>query len=355
MDTFTMDEAGQWLNVWERTGREPFAHPSYVRLFARPGDKALALYWQSQGSEVLLPLILRSLPDEPWAISTGSIWHDAISPYGYGGPFFSGQPNWQAFYTDLLAWMRRQQVLTAFIRASLENVPPPLELEGYEALALSENVAVDVSRSPDEQWGHYEHKVRKNVKKAQRAELSVEIHTDFRHLSGFLEIYHRTMKRRSAGDWYYFDESFFKTFDEQLRGNFVVAEVFQGEQLVSTELILESEKFLYSYLGGTREEAFVHAPNDLLKHAVIDYGRQKGKLAYVLGGGYSPDDGIFRYKRTFDKAGVRPFFGVRLIANTAVYAVLVEARYQAVPASGVAGHFFPAYRAPIVETVEESV
>lgn len=347
MKLLTAEDRSEWLAAWEQTGREPFAHPAYVQLFAKEGDQAVALLWE-QGGTVLLPLTLRPLPQD---LAGGAGWRDAVSPYGYGGPF--GQTDdWGAFYAALLEWMRGEKVLTAFIRASLEQQPPEMELSGYEALHLSDNVVVDVRRAEEEQWKHFEHKVRKNVNKARRAELRAEIQPDFRNLDGFLDIYHGTMQRRDAGDWYYFERPFFQTFEDDLPGSFVLAEVFDPEgQLVSTELVLQSERFLYSYLGGTRKEAFPHAPNDLLKHAVIEYGRESGKEGYVLGGGYAPNDGIFRYKKAFDADGVQPFYGVRLTSDTDTYAALAQAHAEAV--GEVAPQFFPAYRAPAVKPEEE--
>lgn len=343
MKLLTTADRAEWLTAWERTGREPFAHPAYAGLFANEGNQAVALLWEERGT-VLLPLILRPLPaDLPGAAG----WRDAVSPYGYGGPF--GQTaDWGTFYAALLDWMRREQVLTTFIRASLEQRPPDLELPGYQALHLSDNVVVDVRRPEEEQWKQFEHKVRKNVNKARRAEMRAEIQPDFRNLNGFLDIYHGTMQRREAGDWYYFERPFFQTFEDELPGSFVLAEVFDPSgQLVSTELVLQSERFLYSYLGGTRKEAFPHAPNDLLKYAVIEYGRKNGKESYVLGGGYAPGDGIFRYKKAFDADGVQPFYGVRLTAETGVYDTLTQTHRQQ-SGQELVGHFFPAYRAPIL-------
>ena len=135
-------------------------------------------------------------------------------------------------------------------------------------------------------------------------------------------------------------------------GSFVLAEVFdEAGQMVSTELVLQSDRFLYSFLGGTRQEAFAHAPNDLLKCAVIEYGREQGKEGYVLGGGYTPGDGIFRYKKAFDADGVQAFFGVRLMADAEQYAALTQARAAAV--GDVQPQFFPAYRAPAA-TLDEN-
>lgn len=351
MKLLTPQDRAEWLVAWEATGREPFAHPAYVGLFAGEGEEPLALLWEgggpTKGDTVLLPLVLRPLPP---GLPGAADWRDAVSPYGYGGPF-GHTDDWAAFYAALLDWMRQQRVLTAFLRASLEQTPPALEQPGYQALHLSDNVVVDVRRSEEEQWRHFEHKVRKNVNKAQRAGLRAEIAPDFRHLDAFLDIYHGTMQRRAADDWYRFERPFFQTFEDDLPGSFVLAEVFDANgEMVSTELVLQSERFLYSFLGGTRKEAFAHAPNDLLKHAVIEYGRETGREGYVLGGGYTPDDGIFRYKRAFDPAGVRPFYGVRLTADVALYERLAQAHAAAV--GRVAPRFFPAYRAPASEPAE---
>ncbi len=94
-------------------------------------------------------------------------------------------------------------------------------------------------------------------------------------------------------------------------------------RVVSTELVLVSDAHYYSFLGGTLQDAFVHAPNDLLKHAVIEHGHGAGKTHYVLGGGDQPGDGIFRFKLAFDPEGVVPFFGIQLVADAGLYDALV--------------------------------
>ncbi len=342
----SVEERGSetWLALWERTGREPFAHPAYVALEARAGGDPVALCWGDDGGEVLLPLVLRPLPDQPWLAELAAEgWRDAVSPYGYGGPFLAGAPNLDAFVADLLAWMREARLLTGFVRASLGvTLPDPGAVEGYEALHLADNVVVDLGRSPEEQWRTYEHKVRKNVNKARRHGLQVEVRDSFADLDGFLGVYHQTMQRRGADEGYYFDAEYFGRIGAEMAGSFWVADVLDEDgRTVSTELVLTGERTCYSFLGGTIADAFPMAPNDLLKHAVIEHAAACGLRGFVLGGGYQPGDGIFRYKKAFDPAGVVPFSGVRLTADPAAYRRACAARPGAEP-----GAFFPAYRAP---------
>lgn len=342
------EDRADWLTAWEASGRETFAHPDYVALFVPPGGQALALVAEQPRGTAVLPLVRRALPDA-LAAGAGAWISDAISPYGYGGPFAAGTVDWNHFFSGVLDWMRREHVLTCFVRTALDCALPAGEgLVGYRTVVLAKNVRVDLRREPEAQWRHYAHKVRKNVNKAQRAGLEVRLTEGFADLDLFLDIYRSTMDRRRASDQYYFDAAFFRRLDS-IRGACVVADVLdETGVLVSTELVLTSDRSLYSFLGGTRREAFPQAPNDLLKHRLIEYGHESGRKWFVLGGGFESNDGIFRYKRGFDEHGITPFIGVQLTADQEIYEKVVAhaAGGPAATPASEAGRWFPAYRPP---------
>ena len=106
-----------------------------------------------------------------------------------------------------------------------------------------------------------------------------------------------------------------------------------------------SANHLYSFLGGTLAEAFAERPNDLLKHEIILWGRQAGKRAFVLGGGFAPDDGIYRYKKSFAPNGSAPFCVGRRIHNAAAYTRLIESRRRWQSGWAPRNGYFPEYRA----------
>lgn len=336
-------DSAEWRRLWQSTGREPFAHPAYLGLTLGDGERAVAVCWSDDGGEVLLPLLLRPLPDDPCFRGVADGWTDAVSPYGYGGPFVVGTPDLAAFVDALLSWMCDDQVLTGFVRASLGvEIPEGVVSEGYEVLHLADNVVVDLSRSAEDRWRHYEHKVRKSVNKARRHDLHVEVRDNFGDVAAFVAIYHDTMDRRGAAERYWFGPDYFERLRDEMPGSYWVADVLDPDgRIVSTELVLTGDRYCYSFLGGTLADAFPMAPNNLLKHEVIEHAAGQGLVGYVLGGGYEPGDGIFRYKRGFDPDGVVPFRGVQLIASRDVYDRAVSARQGADPVT-----FFPAYRAP---------
>jgi lipid II:glycine glycyltransferase (peptidoglycan interpeptide bridge formation enzyme) len=180
--------------------------------------------------------------------------------------------------------------------------------------------------------------VRKNVKKARRSGVRVEFDDTGARLDDFLRLYLDTLTRREAPERYAFSREFF----ERIPAPRVYVHALQGDEVVSSELVLLSEHHAYSVLGGTRSDAFELRPNDLLKWELILWAKEKGKRRFVLGGGYEDGDGIFRYKRSFAPHGLVPFFVGRRVLQPALYAELTER-----VGGGVDPAFFPAYRAQI--------
>ena len=328
----------RWREIWEGWDeRDPFAHPDYGRLFAPSGETPFALLGEDDGGAVLFPLLHRE-------ISGGG--HDLSNPYGYGGPFRLGDPDGAAFWREARAWLADEGYATLFARLSLFTEALALPEDGV--IEAQPNVVRTLDLDPDAMFMDYDHKVRKNVKRAERAGLRVEFDEGGAEIGRFAEIYLATMNRAGAAPYYRFDETLFRDLSRSMPGSFVFAHVYRESEIVSTELVLRSARRLYSFLGGTDEAAFADRPNDLLKHETIRWGRLQGYREYVLGGGVATpgnggEDGIFRYKLAFAPEGRRPFRTLRLITDPEANARLLVAR-AADPAWSPHPGFFPAYR-----------
>jgi hypothetical protein len=83
----------------------------------------------------------------------------------------------------------------------------------------------------------------------------------------------------------------------------------------------------------------------LLKHEIILWGHFAGKKAYILGGGYHDQDGIFQYKKSFAPGGEVMFRVGKKIFDPDRYAQLVEKRGSLLNGSrSTVADYFPAYR-----------
>lgn len=347
-DTSKPEDMSRWLWLWQAwPEREVFAHPAYVMLFRKENERAICAAMQTDNGGVIFPLLMRPLSNESWAESFEDCF-DLVSPYGYGGPFAwnCSENDAKEFWNAFQSWVNTQKVISSFVRLSLFT-DQLLALPG-EIIADRLNIVRSLDKTPEELWADFEHKVRKNVKHAKRANLSMEIDFAGRRLADFLLIYYSTMDRRDADKSYYFPRELFEGIIQHLIGQFAFFFVTCGDKIVSTELVLISANHIYSFLGGTLAEAFNERPNDYLKHEVMLWGRQAGKKAYVLGGGYGKDDGIFRYKQSFAPNGARPFCVGRQIFNTTNYNRLVDQRrtFEVSHANSWSPNpaFFPLYR-----------
>lgn len=342
-------ERERWLSCWsEWPDREVFAHPSYVELFAQAGQSARCAILVSRHGSVIYPFIHRDLMVEPYWSQLGEVGADIVTPYGYGGPYCWRVRNLNEladeFWAAFTAWGNRENIVSEFIRFSLFDehlLPYPGQRE-----PRLRNVVRTLGLDTDALWRDYKHKVRKNVNRAQEEGIRVEIDENGNLLDQFVDIYYRTMERRSASETYFFSRSFFKQMCETLSGRYAFFHAFLGDEIVSTEIVLISEHNVYSFLGGTNAQHFDLRPNDLLKHHIILWSMGRKKINFVLGGGYQDGDGIFKYKQSFAPDGVRVFHVGKRILNAQMYDRLVQTSKQLHgEAIWPKADYFPEYRA----------
>lgn len=350
LDGRNAEETQRWLSLWEAwSDREVFAHPEYVRLFATETSHPMCATATQGGATVLYPLLLREIDASALGLSEAA--YDLTAPYGYGGPFCTSGCDKEelaaAFWPEFERWAKESQVVSEFIRFSLFDealLPYPGEKE-----KRLENVVCDLALDPERLWMGFEHKVRKNVNKAKRSGVEIALDSTGERLDDFLRIYEHTLTRREARSDYYFGREFFERINSNLAGHYLYLHAEYEGKIVSTELILLSKNSIYSFLGGTDEAYYQIRPNDLLKHEAILWAKQQGKTHFVLGGGYQPDDGIYKYKLGYAPQGITPFYVGRRIYNQPLYDELVERnrrqRVQETPQAELMSGFFPAYRA----------
>ncbi|HLY08238.1 MAG TPA: GNAT family N-acetyltransferase [Planctomycetota bacterium] len=338
----------RWVELWwDWPSRDIMAHPDYVRLFARPEDRAMAAIFRTAGGGILYPFLLRPLAAEPWAPpESGSC--DLATPYGYGGPFAWGLRPGEAgrFWNRFDTWAIAQGVTTSFARLSLfsEQLLP----WNGDVVPSGPNVVRHVDLSNEALWNDYRQEARKYITRAREAGVRIVFDPAGKKLAEFQEIYTATMDRRNASERYYFPREFFDRFIASLSGHFTFVHAILGQRVLSSEILLFSQEHAYSYLGGTLPEGFPVGANYLLKNESFKYCRDMGIGAVVLGGGYQPNDGILRYKRHFGLSGERPFLLGQRTYDAEAAGQLLDRRRSWEAAQGrrwsPASGYFPHYR-----------
>jgi hypothetical protein len=342
LDADLPHERERWVAIWNQWPiREVSAHPGYLELFRGAGERVLAAVLRNEvGGCVLYPFLLRPVPRDLGYPGLS----DITSAYGYGGPAYWGtdSPEETAaqFWPLFDDWAASHDVVCEFIRFGLFEAPHI----GYpgQVVERQPNVIVPLDADDDVLWSRFDHKVRKNVKRARSSGVGVVVDTKGERIADFLQVYQSTMDRRDAAERYYFRRQFFDRIHAELGGRFAYFHAYREGRVISTELVLLSQDAGYSYLGGTEADSFPFRPNDLLKFEIMRWMRDQGKRAFVLGGGVTAGDGIERYKRAFAPGQSTTFrTGQRVLLGEA-YEALTERRRGM---SDVPEDFFPEYRA----------
>ena len=265
---------------------------------------------------------------------------DLSTPYGYGGLWVEGE-NYDLVNKAFDSYCSEMGFISEFTRFHLFTN----HLVTFNGISETHthNIVRNLEPPLDEMLMDFEHKVRKNIKKAVNAGLEIEIDSKGETLDDFLKIYYGTMNRTNASDDFYFSKAFFEQINK-MTDNYVYLHVLNEKNIISSELVLYGTENCYSFLGGTNQDYFHLRPNDFLKFEIIKWAKSKGLKNFILGGGYGEDDGIYRYKKSLAPNGVIDFYIGKKIYDQVNYDKLVEIRRQESDFNENAT-FFPLYRA----------
>ena len=340
----TLQEKDKWNDIVRSfKNYDVFYLSEYVEAFKEHGDGEPILFYynddstQTKAINVVMKRDIAKLEYLKDKIDENK-YFDFSSPYGYGGFIIEGN-NYQDVNNEYKNYCIKNNVISEFVRFHL--------LEGYQfkydgkVENIKHNIIRKLDINPEAMLMDFEHKVRKNIKKANRNELQIQIDLEGKTIDNFLEIYYKTMDRNDAKLEYYFDKKFFEIIGK-MKNNIAYFNVLYQEKIISTELVIYSPNNCYSYLGGTLSEYFDLRPNDFLKYEIIKWAYSKGIKNFILGGGYgNDDDGIYRYKKSFAPKGIYDFYIGKNIFNEEIYNKLVDIRKKE---GDVNEKFFPVYR-----------
>ncbi|MGJ8734892.1 MAG: NeuD/PglB/VioB family sugar acetyltransferase [Cellulophaga sp.] len=243
----------------------------------------------------IMPFYIRDIKDKTYK--------DVITPYGYGGPLCKNCDDKKIlskFWELADKWYRKNNIVSEFVRFNLNGNHTNYSGELTETLL---NVKGEVKETDEEQWTTFSSKVRNNYRKAEKHQLTFKLYegkaiTDS-VIENFHKVYIETMDRNNAKDIYYFPKQYFENLIKANPDSFAIAKSYKDNVVASVELIIINEATLYAFLGGTRAKYFECRPNDFLRVEILKWAVLNNKKYYVLGGGLTNGDGLYKSKKVF--------------------------------------------------------
>jgi hypothetical protein len=342
---YTTDDWNSWKSVLPAQ-ENAFGSVEFARIVQKHLCCEARLYvLQNDTCGIAYPFFCRPVPSLPLGGVENVRLSDTVSPE-YTGPVVRGAPAQHLaieFLKKFSSFAVNQSVVAEFI-----HLHPWKAFTGAlvgNCLEFNrEIVHVDLTQTDQQLWRtSFTRACRQNISRSQRENVRVFEAQTTGDIREFYRLYVETMKRRNALDHYYFSLDYFSAIFGHLRRNsrFVLAEY--RNQVIAGILFLHDRDDVYSYLGGADYNFQLVRPTNAVIYDTILWGKRQRKKRLVLGGGYSPNDGIFRFKASFSPERTR-FFVYKRVHIPDKYAALCRSW------SSVYGHVsqstahFPPYR-----------
>lgn len=328
-----MDEWHNKLSIFSKT--DIYYLPEYFSEGLNTTEGLPSLVFFEGDNGMRLVYVVQQFDIAKSALFSGlqaNTYFDWTTPYGYGGPLVEqfNIEDMDMFFAVLTEWCQTHIVVSQFIRFHPLFANHTL-WEGHCNLKLEKNtVAMDVS-SRNQIWENLDSKNRNMIRKAEKNGVQIIEDPNFERFGDFLRLYETTMDRRSASEFYYFTHDYFLNLIEALGSHLMLFHAMYRDEVIASTLILTYQDIMHYHLSGADRRYLMLAPNNLLLYTIANYGADRGKKVFHLGGGLESGDSLFSFKKSFNKKGIMDFFIGANVFCDEEYIFLLEYRKQQDP------------------------
>jgi hypothetical protein len=333
--------------------RDVYFTAAYNLLWERNGDgHAMGAIFSHGETMILYPFLLRRLDELEYLGPDWEGYNDITTAYGYGGPLVhklgGDEHAMETFRHAFDHWCADNRIVSEFVRFH-PLLDTELVMQNFvECHPASTTVWCRLDCSQEQRLKTLSAPTRRNVRQALGNQLTFQQEFDDEAYARFAELYRQTMERRGALPMYFFGDTYFEDLRDLLGPMQSLLSVRSGERIIAAGLFLRSPEFVHYHLGGSDPDFLELRPNNLLFFEAMKWGCSLGCSALHLGGGYTADDDLFRFKAGFSPLRARFCVGKR-VHDEEAYRRAAAAREAYGPLAREG--FFPAYRAPLPAAV----
>lgn len=284
-----------------------------------------------------------------------SSYFDITTPYGYGGFLLEGEitdESLRELNNEYSSFCKKKGIISEFIR--FQQVSRNSEGLGniYDISTMSKTISIALN-SRGQIWNNLTSKNRNMVRKAQKSGVEIYWGRNAKLYKEFVQMYNATMDKDNATDYYYFGDDFYNSILNDFKYNALMFyAAYQGKK-IAMSIILFANKQMHYHLSASDREYQHLAPTNLLLYEGACWGSENGYKTFHLGGGVgSSEDGLFKFKSSFNRNSDSIFAIGRKIFDEEKYKVLVDIR-KTDSGTDTSSGFFPRYRAEFGEATEK--
>jgi hypothetical protein len=338
----TTAEAELWQRYMPERSSVYGSH-GYARICERLLDRVARLHVvESEEGWISYPMHLRSLSTLPFVADIGTRW-DSASPEFTGPQIFGEGASLMPRYLDARRSLAGREGIVAEF-AHLHPWSDGQQLLGDGVRFNREIIWIDTTLDPEFlRRNHLEYRRRKALNKAEREGLKIVEAESPEQMREYVRIYRGTMARNDAKDNYFFTQEYFDAFRELLPSNSRFTLTIYQDRAIGALLVLFDDDTVYAYLGGSDAEYHLLNAATFQIWDAICWAHRSGKKRVILGGGYTPGDGIYNFKVSFSPL-LQRFNTYNRVHLPDEYARLEQACRSHYMLGDKPMSYFPAYR-----------
>lgn len=318
---FIQPDDPRWKEFLAKITHDFYHLSEYTSFAARhEGGQAIAFWAEEQGAGLLVPLLIRPLPEKLEAQVDG---FDALSPYGYPAPILYGAPDEITTGRLLQQFVdlgKERGLISVFIRMHPLLPFPKESLRQFGLLVQhGQTVCCDLNLSADEMLNQTCKNHKRNIRKLARNGFTT-VRNDWSFWHQFMDAYRDTMRRVGAKEFYLFSDNYFDDLRSTLEDKLNLWTVLSPDgEFAAGGVFTVINGIVEYHLGGTANKFLAAAPSKLMFSDVRNWGKEAGNRAFHLGGGLGGKaDSLFQFKAGFSQ-NYADFFTFRMILDQQKY------------------------------------
>jgi hypothetical protein len=338
----------RWTRAVDESGADIFYRPEFARFRAEgQPHRPVMFHYEDALGRVFDVTTIREVSRLPFYEDVASTFRqppiDLASPE-YNGPIVAGERagELRARYRAAVdGWCRQSGVVTEFVR-----VHPFAEGVDASLPVASEVIAVDLREGYEAAARRYRKGHRGDVRKASRDGARIAIvEPDEARVARFASLYLETMERRQAKSVYRFQPEYFASMFRHLGSRAILAEAHAGTgSLAAMAVFFVGGAHVWYMYNAAVESESGGGVITLMLDRLFAWAAERGCSWFMLGGGFQPGDGLYRFKMGFSQTAL-PVRHIRHVHDADAYQRLIAAKnaHDARHGRSPGADYFPSY------------
>lgn len=293
--------------------KDTYYSDEYISLYLSAEDELFSFEYRENDKLFLNKCIKRPIK-KIGALPIIDGYFDLETAYGYGG--YYANCNDEQFISNAMeayyARCRKEKIIAEFIRFHPFNDFPQKYNKFLDFNVHDRDVVVcpldrDIMSS-------YRSKIRNTIKRASENVTFQES----QNIDKFIEIYHMTMKKNNADDFYFFDTQLFKKL--LALEDVKLYEITSENEIIAMGVFMFGQDLAHYHLSANTDLSYQLNANYVLLNNLFVLAQKLGKKYFILGGGTTSDiqDPLLKFKKKFSK-DLRAFHIAGSVFNQEVY------------------------------------